>query len=421
MANDHLLDMTLAGASDTGRRRRNNEDAVWWNSAETEEQTQHVMVVADGMGGAAGGEVASQIAIDECRREFASSIAASEVSAALRRTIEQANAAVHQAAEERVELHGMGTTVTAAVITNGELYVGHVGDSRCYVVGAGESRQITEDHTWVAEEIRSGRLDPSEAGDHRARHALSRTVGVNPAVEVDVYGPFSLSDEDVVLVCSDGLYEVVDPQQIVQLAEESSISELPERLVALANEAGGPDNVSVVAAKGVKRKRPPLAPESAGAATAAAGTGPRAEVTPGRTGGGGSPPPALPFGMGPVMWLGVGVFVAGLLFALYLAFESGDGGESGLVASPTGAVPTEATEPGSSTPTPPVVPGSVTCNDGREAFEYEVKSGDTISAIAADNGLTAEDILDCDSAIEDPTLIQVGQPIRIPCPDESCP
>jgi len=153
--------------------------------------------------------------------------------------------------------------------------------------------------------------------------------------------------------------------------------------------------------------------------------------------GGGAASPTLPLGLGsPVMWSGVSiVLVAVLLFAFYLAPESGDDAEGSLVANPTSVVPagtdgpfisdsptpsTGPTEP-PSTPLPTVPPAGVTCEGGQDAFEYEVKPGDSVATIAADSGLFEGDIVICDSSIQNPALIRPGQVMRIPCPDEGCP
>ena len=229
------MKFTWATRTDVGRMRDHNEDSVWPTDDGTSEDP-IVMAVADGMGGHAGGEVASAIALDT----------AMAVGGEPAIRVQAANLAVVDAARLRPRLSGMGTTMTLAVIDpDGDLDIGHVGDSRSYLFRAGTLEQITNDHSYVAEMIAAGKLTPAEAEVHPYRSVLTRAVGLDPTVEVDRYGRI-LEAGDRILLCSDGLTAMIPDDHIGRILMTSDPGETADALVAAANEAGGADNITVV-------------------------------------------------------------------------------------------------------------------------------------------------------------------------------
>ena len=218
----------------------------------------HLFMVADGMGGHAGGEEASALAIDsvesfiletfkwfaQCKGEEQDQVLADFQSA-----LGHANARVLAEAAESPELHGMGTTLTLAYSLNDELFVAHVGDSRCYLCRHGILYRLTRDHTLVEEMVRHGALAAEEAAQHRWRHVITNAVGADSAeVKVEVH-KVHLEGGDYVLLCSDGLTEMVPEEEINHILQtEAEPEQACLRLVTRANEAGGKDNITVVVA-----------------------------------------------------------------------------------------------------------------------------------------------------------------------------
>jgi PPM family protein phosphatase len=227
--------------TDVGRARSGNEDSYFCGRT--------VLAVADGLGGHQGGEVASAAAAEPLAaldgREFADPAEAAE---ALTAAIREANAAILDRAAGDPGLWGMGTTVTAAALAGERhLQLAHVGDSRAYLLRDGSLEQLTTDHTVVAELVRRGRLTPAQAAIHPERSILTRAVGLDPRVPVDTPDPLELQDGDQVLLCSDGLTEPVDDDQIAQLlSAEPDGNAACQALIDAANAAGGPDNITVV-------------------------------------------------------------------------------------------------------------------------------------------------------------------------------
>jgi serine/threonine protein phosphatase PrpC len=227
--------------TDVGRARSGNEDSYFCGRT--------VFAVADGLGGHQGGEVASAVAVEPLAaldgREFADPAEAAE---ALTAAIRKANAAILDQAAGDPGLWGMGTTVTAAALAGERhLQLAHVGDSRAYLLRDGSLEQLSTDHTVVAELVRRGRLTPAQAAIHPERSILTRAVGLDPRIPVDTPDPLELQDGDQVLLCSDGLTEAVDDDQIAQvLSAEPDGNAACQALIEAANAAGGPDNITVV-------------------------------------------------------------------------------------------------------------------------------------------------------------------------------
>jgi serine/threonine protein phosphatase PrpC len=228
--------------TDVGRTRSGNEDSLF--------RGRTVFAVADGLGGHQGGEVASAAAVEPLAaldgRDFASPGEAAEALAA---AIQDANTAILDQAAGDPDLWGMGTTVTAAALAAAGrfLQVAHVGDSRAYLLRDGTLAQLTTDHTVVGELVRRGRLTPEQAAIHPERSILTRAVGLDPRIPVDTPDPIELTSGDQVLLCSDGLTEAVDDDRIAELLSTTPDGEQACRsLIDAANQAGGPDNITVV-------------------------------------------------------------------------------------------------------------------------------------------------------------------------------
>ncbi len=243
------LRLTSAALTDVGRKRTNNEDAF---IADAE---LGLYAVADGMGGHAGGEVASQMAIEALRSALPSAPDAAFVeqpTLANRRrllewlvqTVQSINAAIHTRAQEEFKLRGMGCTLDVALIRGGGVFTAHVGDSRIYILRSGTVYQLTEDHTFAQMLLANGVLSKEEVAKHPQRNMLTRGLGPFPSVQVDS-AFFELDAGDVFLLCSDGLYVEVPEERIAALLTQPPEAATRE-LIAAGLEAGGRDNMTAV-------------------------------------------------------------------------------------------------------------------------------------------------------------------------------
>lgn len=235
--------------TDVGRRRDHNEDAVGGLVAPQEArlaQRGALYVVADGMGGHSAGEVASRIALETTLEAYLAAPASLSNPVALRQAIQQANTRTLQKSLESPDMEGMGTTLVAAVVQrDGTLVVANVGDSRAYLVREGRATKLSVDHTWVAEQVAAGILTADEAKVHRRRHVITRALGRRPEVEIALSTHRLLAGEALVL-CSDGLSDVVEDHELALYAVQGEPQEAAQALMHLANERGGPDNISVL-------------------------------------------------------------------------------------------------------------------------------------------------------------------------------
>jgi protein phosphatase len=221
--------------TDTGRQRRANEDSLLARSP--------LFVVADGMGGAQAGEVASRIAVESFQAGVQDDSQPEQSLAAL---AQHANARIHELSHSNVDHAGMGTTLTAVYVGTEEIAVAHVGDSRAYCLRDGELMRLTDDHSLVDELMRQGRLTPEEAVEHPQRSVITRALGPEGIVDVDTRS-FVARAGDVYLLCSDGLTTMLPEARIRDLLMASrSLRDGGEALIAAANEAGGRDNITVI-------------------------------------------------------------------------------------------------------------------------------------------------------------------------------
>ena len=243
--------MIFCGKTDVGQRRANNQDK--YNITDLENGAV-LLTVCDGMGGANGGSEASRIAISVYTETVSSGYATSAlpVDELLRRAVAAANTAVFEAAAKDEALNGMGTTLVSALLTpDGNVNVINVGDSRLYHITKEGARQITRDHSYVQYLVDMGQITIKEAKTASIRNIIIRSIGNEPKTDPDLFS-LSLSSEDYLLLCSDGLTNCVPVEMLakeVLRAPEEELAVKCDRLVALANEGGGTDNITVVLAK----------------------------------------------------------------------------------------------------------------------------------------------------------------------------
>ena len=240
------LHLTYGQATHIGRVRQENQDGCGVfpkEQAETSSETsdERLFIVADGMGGHVGGREASAMAVDVIGATYFAS--AAEPAQRLQQAIAAANARIRTRAQQEQHLHNMGTTASALLLRDGCATIAHVGDSRIYRIGK-TTEQLTHDHSEVEELVRRGILTPDQAKTHPRRHVLTRGLGLVGEVEVDVEGPFPLEAQTSFVLCTDGLAKL-SLAEIEEVVRSRSPQEACQRLVQMANERGGHDNVTV--------------------------------------------------------------------------------------------------------------------------------------------------------------------------------
>ena len=230
--------MQYFGKTDTGIVRANNEDAFL--------VAPPVFAVADGMGGHAAGEIASKIVVDTLEKKFCE-LKRLSVAVALKQLIELANREILLHGWNNIQHAGLGTTITALVVQGDNATWAHCGDSRLYLMRDGELAQQTSDHSLVEQMVREGLISKAEAKGHPKRNMLTNALGADSSVEVDI-GAFAVRSGDVVLICSDGLYNMISDEDIAQVISqrEKSIDIRGCELIDLAKLNGGTDNITVV-------------------------------------------------------------------------------------------------------------------------------------------------------------------------------
>ncbi|MGZ4968163.1 MAG: Stp1/IreP family PP2C-type Ser/Thr phosphatase [Methylobacter sp.] len=243
-------------ATNLGCCRTNNEDYIHYSSLD-KNQPNALAIVADGMGGHAAGETASHEAVHCIQTHYFAKHFCSNPIRNLKSAVIQANKHIYQLAVDDPVLSGMGTTVTALAIVKGYAYYAHVGDSRLYLLRNGVMQQLTQDHTLVAQMLGDGLITKEQAQTHPDRNIITRALGTKPIVEVDVVkSPIPIQVDDVFVLCSDGLYDLVTDSDIAKLVSEHNPSGACHLLIESARSAGGYDNISViiVTVQGIKTK-----------------------------------------------------------------------------------------------------------------------------------------------------------------------
>jgi protein phosphatase len=238
----------VSSQSDIGCLRQNNEDSFGYWEPEDDQQflrKGRLAVVADGMGGYEGGQEASRLAVEtlvEVYRDFGGD----DPQAALVEALQAAHEQIREYSFAHPELRGMGTTCTAAAIVQDALYYVHVGDTRLYLIRDGQITRVTRDHSYVGRLVESGMISREEAETHPQRNILTAALGTNPDLIMDSPGqPKPLRPEDVLLICSDGLWGQVRDSEILDAVENKSAEQTGRKLIELARERGGPDNITV--------------------------------------------------------------------------------------------------------------------------------------------------------------------------------
>lgn len=239
----YQLDIGLL--SDIGRSRTINQDDA--GVIQLADNSGVLAYVADGMGGYNGGEIASQTAGEILQRMSASKLTEQNCAKSLLAGFTEANSAIYQLAEHSLELKSMGTTLVALVILEEYAFFANTGDSRLYLFRDHKTLQLSEDHSIVAELVRSGLITPAQAKQHPHKHVITHAVGVKPDVYVDISNtPVLIKPDDHFLLCSDGLYELVEDNEMLAIVSQHPAQVACEQLIQLANSRGGYDNISAL-------------------------------------------------------------------------------------------------------------------------------------------------------------------------------
>jgi serine/threonine protein phosphatase PrpC len=243
---DGCMRLMAAQRTDVGLKRQHNEDTVAYiipKDWEVLARKGALFVVADGMGGHAAGEVASEMAVSTVTTLYYQDDG--DAPECLLRSIKYANAIIFQKAMENIEHNGMGTTCVAAVLLGEVAYIANVGDSRAYLVRKGQVRQISQDHSWVAEQVRVGAMSEVDARQHEMRNMITRSLGSLPEVDVDIFAEM-VREDDTLVLCSDGLSGMISDTEILMIVEQYSPQECVYRLIERANAYGGNDNITAL-------------------------------------------------------------------------------------------------------------------------------------------------------------------------------
>jgi serine/threonine protein phosphatase PrpC len=241
------LRLDVAQLTDVGRKRPHNEDNMAYVIPKDEQAMARkgaLFIVADGMGGHAAGEVASEIAVDTVTKAYYED-ENEDIPLSLINAIKRANTIIHQRADENTLRSGMGTTCVSAVLCGNVAYIANVGDSRAYIVHQTQIRQVSQDHSWVEEQVRAGLLTRDQARSHAQRNVITRCLGTQTDVEVDVF-PEILSEGDTLVLCTDGLSGSIGEDDLHAILNQFVPQESVYHLVERANENGGPDNITAI-------------------------------------------------------------------------------------------------------------------------------------------------------------------------------
>lgn len=238
--------MRIVAKTDKGHVRDSNQDA--YAVGEFSDEVVWA-VVCDGMGGAAGGNIASALAVkvisDKINVSYREQMRDSSIKNMLDSALNAANVEVFDMAESKHELKGMGTTVVCAIVKDGQAYIAHAGDSRAYILKNGEIFQITTDHSMVQDLLDKGKITSEQALNHPNKNIITRAVGVDENIEID-FNQIDLDDDTTLLLCTDGLSNYVSNEEILELTGDGKHYAFADRLVNKANENGGGDNITAV-------------------------------------------------------------------------------------------------------------------------------------------------------------------------------
>ena len=245
--------LNVAQLTDIGRKRESNEDnmiSIVPDDTQVMTRKGALFVVADGLGGHTKGEVASEMTVKLVREAYYQD-ENDDIAASLRHAVEHANTLIYQENQAQTEPpdkdHSMGSTCVAAVLQGDTVYVANVGDSRAYIVRAGQMKQVSQDHTPEAEQVRAGLLTEEQARA-QSGNKITRCMGINPDVEVDVFTE-PVQQSDILVLCTDGLSKTISDEEMGKIVQQFEPQESVQRLVDLANEQGGPDNITAVVAR----------------------------------------------------------------------------------------------------------------------------------------------------------------------------
>lgn len=240
--------MRISYGTDVGMARHENQDSVFVKQLS---DTLSLLIVADGMGGYEGGKLASSTAINTIAEymisEFREDLSEDDILRMLQISIQNANKEIYAISADKPELNGMGTTVVASIVSSNMVYTASVGDSRGYLYTKKKLKQITRDHSLVYDLISNGLITKEEARLHPQRNVITRAVGSEESVLVDTFVN-SLEKNDIILLCSDGLYSMM-PEELIQDVLKSNCDNIADKLITLANDKGGKDNITVIAVK----------------------------------------------------------------------------------------------------------------------------------------------------------------------------
>ncbi|QBD79783.1 Stp1/IreP family PP2C-type Ser/Thr phosphatase [Ktedonosporobacter rubrisoli] len=248
---NHPFQLEIAQQTDIGRKRANNEDnmlSVVPQDTAVRTTKGALFVVADGMGGHDRGELASKLTVEEVNTAYYQSLE-DDITVALTQAVKRANFRVYQGAQSIGLQQGkIGSTCIAAVVRGNTAYIANVGDSRAYIVRGGQIRQISRDHSWVAEQVLAGILTPEQARTHPRSNVITRSIGTEPDVTVDTFVE-EVQNGDILILCTDGLSSLISDQEIKAIVEPYDSHASVEQLIKLANERGGPDNITAIVTK----------------------------------------------------------------------------------------------------------------------------------------------------------------------------
>jgi serine/threonine protein phosphatase PrpC len=237
----------IGSASDTGMKRAMNQDRVFSQKGETGNlHADALVIVADGMGGHAAGDIAATTAIETFTSALGSADQGNGTLAAMERAALEANRSVFEKAHNE-NLEGMGTTLTAVALSGADAMIAHIGDSRAYLIKSGKAQQVSTDHSWVEEQVQAGRLKAEDAREHPSRNVLTRALGIDSDARFEIK-TVALRGAQSLVLCSDGLYNHVTDAEIAKHTIDQGAQKACDALVKLANERGGTDNISVVIA-----------------------------------------------------------------------------------------------------------------------------------------------------------------------------